>query len=293
MDLRQLSYVVAVVDHGGFTRAAAALHVAQPSLSQAVKALETELGVSLFDRLGRSVRLTAAGRALLPGARQALHDVEIAREAVAAVRGVERGRLDLVCLPTLGVSPVGELVGAFRRAHPDVTVRLVEPDEVGAAAGAVVEGEAEIGFVELPVEHEALVVSDLGEQDYVSVHHRSVERGTRVSVRQLADLPLVTTMTGTSTRRLVDEAFGAAGLTPRIAIETDLREVISAVVGAGGGYSILPREVAERMVLRDGAQDVRIARITPPITRRIGVVHRRGELSPAAGAFMRLVGAVR
>ena len=75
MDLRQLSYVVAVVDHGGFTRAAEALHVAQPSLSQAIKALETEVGFALFDRVGRQVRLTAAGRALLPAARQALHDV--------------------------------------------------------------------------------------------------------------------------------------------------------------------------------------------------------------------------
>ena len=104
MDLRQLGYVVAVVDHGGFTRAAAAMHVAQPSLSQAIRSLEAELGVALFDRIGRTVRLTAAGRALLPSARQALRDVDSAREAVEAVRGVERGRLDLVSIPTLGAT---------------------------------------------------------------------------------------------------------------------------------------------------------------------------------------------
>lgn len=288
MDLRQLAYVVAVVDHGGFTRAAEALHVAQPSLSQAIKALETEVGVALFDRVGRQVRLTAAGRALLPAARQALHDVEIAREAVDAVRGLGRGRLDLVSLPTLGVSPVADFIGAFRTRNPDVTVRLVEPDEVGAVAANVAGGESEIGFTELPIADERLVTIELSGQEYVAVHHRSVERGSLVSVPQLAELPLVTTTPGTSTRRLIDEAFRQSGVAPRIAIETDLREVITAIVEAGGGYSILPRTVAERMAAR-GSGDVRVAEIIPTISRRIGVVHRRGTLSPAGRAFLDLV----
>lgn len=288
MDLRQLSYVVAVVDHGGFTKAAAAVHVAQPSLSQAIKALEAELGVALFDRVGRNVRLTAAGRALLPAARQAVRDVEIARAAVDAVRGVERGRLDLVSIPTLGVSPVADFVGAFRSAHPDVTVRLVEPDEVGAVAAHVRGGESEVGFTELPVETTGLVAVELGDQQYVAVHHRSVERGSLVSIAQLAELPLVTTTPGTSTRRLIDEAFQQAGCRPRIAIETDLREVITAIVQAGGGYSILPRSVAERMAAR-GSGDVRVAEIVPTISRRIGMIHRPATLSPAGRAFVDLV----
>jgi DNA-binding transcriptional LysR family regulator len=288
MDLRQLGYVVAVVDHGGFTKAAAALHVAQPSLSQAVKALEAELGVPLFDRLGRTVRLTAAGRALLPAARQALHDVEIAREAVDAVRGVERGRLDLVSIPTLGVSPVADYIGAFRRAHPDVTVRLVEPDAVDAVAGSIAGGESEIGFTELPISDVTLVATELAEQEYVVVHHESLDVGEELTVRRLARLPLVTTTPGTSTRRLVDEAFQRAGRPPRIAIETDLREVITAIVQAGGGYSILPRAVGERMAERSPG-DVRVAEVRPAITRRVGVIRRVGELSPAGQAFLALV----
>ncbi|MFN8052236.1 MAG: LysR substrate-binding domain-containing protein [Acidimicrobiales bacterium] len=291
MDLRQLSFVVAVVDHGGFTRAAAALHVAQPSLSQGIRTLEAELGVDLFDRVGRGVTLTAAGRALLPAARQALHDVEIARAAVDAVRGVAGGRLDLVSIPTLGVSPVGEYIGAFRRLHPDVTVRLVEPDDSSAIANQILGGESEIGFTELPVGGTAvadgrLVATELDEQEYVAVHHRSVERGSLVSLAQLAELPLVTTTPGTSTRRLVDEAFRQAGCEPNVAIETDLREVITAIVGAGGGYTIMPRTVADRMV---AAGDVRVAEILPRISRRVGVICRAGELSPAGAAFLALV----
>lgn len=290
MDLRQLSYVVAVVDNGGFTKAAAALHVAQPSLSQAIKTLESELGVAVFDRVGRSVRLTAAGRALLPGARQALHDVEIARAAVDAVRGVESGRLDLVSIATLGVSPVAGFVGAFRSAHPDVTVRLVEPEDASAVAGLIAGGESEIGFTELPLAADGLVEIELADQEYVAVHHRSVERGALVSLGQLAELPLVTTTPGTSTRRLIDEAFARAGHRPRIAIETDLREVITAIVRAGGGYSILPRDVAERMAAGGATRnEVRVAEILPRISRRIGVIHRRGAVSPAARAFLDLV----
>src|SRR6185503_18336438 len=148
MDLRQLAYVVAVVDHGGFTRAAEAMHVAQPSLSQAVRALEAELGVELFHRAARSVVPTAAGEALLGPARQALRDAETARSAVAEVAGLEAGRLDLVSLPTLAVDPAAGLIGAFRRAHPGIVVRLVEPEDAAAVAGRVREGTSELGFAE-------------------------------------------------------------------------------------------------------------------------------------------------
>ncbi|MEZ5145295.1 MAG: LysR family transcriptional regulator [Acidimicrobiales bacterium] len=171
MDLRQLAYVVAVVDHGGFTRAAEAVHVTQPSLSQAVKALEAELGVELFLRTGRDVVLTAAGEALLGPARQALRDAANARAAVAEVAGVRAGHLDVVCLPTLAVDPVAGLVGRFRQAHPGVTVRLAEPEDPGAVAEAVRSGASEIAVTELPpvVPAPDLVEVGLEAHDYLAV----------------------------------------------------------------------------------------------------------------------------
>src|SRR3954464_4801838 len=93
VELRQLEYVVAVVDHGTFTRGAAAVHVAQPTLSQGIRALETELGVDLFHRVGRRAVLADAGAAFLGPARQALHDVAMARDSVAAGWGPRAGRL--------------------------------------------------------------------------------------------------------------------------------------------------------------------------------------------------------
>lgn len=289
MDVRQLSYVVAVADHGGFTKAAAAMHVSQPALSQAVASLERELGAPLFDRLGRSVRLSAAGRALLPSARQAIRAVDGARAAVDAVRGVDAGRLDLVSIATLGVSPVAEFVGEFRRRHPGVTVRLSEPDDVASVARLVADGRSEVGFTELPVASDDVVATELARQEYVSVHHRSAAPGARVSVRELAALPLVTTTPGTSTRQLVDDAFERAGVVPVVAIETDLREVIAAIVRAGGGYSILPRPVAERVVAGSWSRQVTVCEVRPRIERRIGVIRRPGTLSPAGSAFLDMV----
>src|SRR5947209_4254395 len=106
MDLRQLEYVVGIVDHGGFTRAADALHVSQPSLSHGIRTLERELGVDLFHRLGRQVVLTAAGEAIVDPARHVLRQIDTMRASVAAVKGTTAGRLDLVSLPTLAVDPL-------------------------------------------------------------------------------------------------------------------------------------------------------------------------------------------
>src|SRR4051812_8612165 len=129
MDLRRLGLFLAVVDHGGFTAAARAVHVAQPAVSLAVRELEGELGAELLVRSRRGVALTAAGRALVGPARQALRDVATAAAAVAAVSGLVAGRLDLACLPSLAADPVAGLVGRFRHAHPQVEVRLDAPGD--------------------------------------------------------------------------------------------------------------------------------------------------------------------
>jgi LysR family transcriptional regulator, carnitine catabolism transcriptional activator len=328
MDLRGLGYVVAIVDEGGFGRAADALGVTQPTLSHTVKALENELGTPLFHRLGRSVTLTPAGEALLRPARQALRDAEVARAAVAEVIGLAAGRLDLVCLPTLAVDPVAELVGRFRSQHPGVRVHIAEPEDADAVAELVRTGARELGFAELPLPvHQAdLETIELAPQGFVAVLPALPANATRsgtapasrsgrgrdtpaadapvsastpapaqastpgltgdgaLALEDLAALPLVTTPPGTSTRRQIEEAFGAAGLVPNVAVETDHREAITAMVLAGAGVAILPEPVA-RATRLPGAV---VRQITPAIRRRVGLIRRPGPLSPAAQAFTAL-----
>jgi LysR family carnitine catabolism transcriptional activator len=286
MDLRQLGYVVAVVDHGSFTRAAEAAGVTQPSLSQGVRALEAELGVALFHRARGHVRLTAAGEALIEPARQALRDAETARAAVAEVSGNRAGRLDLVCLPSLAVDPAAALVGQFRQLHPGVAVRLDEPEDADAVAHLVRTGTSELGLTELPSADDLHAVS-LEDQDYVAVLPATdgdASPRASVTLAALARRPMITTPPGTSTRRLLDEAFAAASITPTITVETDHREVIVPLVAAGAGVSVLPR----RRTTAAWEAGITTRAIEPPITRRIGLVHRPGPLSPAALAFARL-----
>ncbi len=288
MDLRQLRAVVAIVDLGSFTRAAAALHVAQPSLSQTVRSLETELGVELFHRTGRRPVLSAAGEALLEPARRALRDTETARDAAVAVAGLVAGHVDVVALPTLAVVPVAELVGRFRREYPGVTVRITEPDDPAALVDMLRDGRSELGFTELPLTDDGLETRVLADQRYDAVLPPDplapTSRGA-IPIARLAELPLITTPPGTSTRHLVDEAFAAAGLRPSIAVETSHREVIVPLVLAGAGAALLPHELALGAV----ARGARAHPVRPPVTRRIGLAYRRGPLSPAARAFLALV----
>ena len=289
MDLRQLGYVVAIAEEGGFTRAAERIGISQPSLSYAIKGLENELGAVLFHRLGRSVRPTAAGEALLGPARQALRDAEVGRAAVEAVAGVQAGRLDLVCLPTLAVDPVAGLVGRFRVGHPGVRVHIHEPEDTDAVADAVRSGASELGITELPLAAGDLETVALGAHEFVAVLPREMASTlapapAALSLQALARLPLVTTPRGTSTRRQIDEAFSAAGVEATLAVETDHRESIIAMVLAGAGVSIVPAPLAASSQIGDAV----VRPLTPRIERRIGLVRRPGPLSPAAQAFVGL-----
>ena len=148
MDVRRLAIFLEVVDQGGFTRAADALDIAQPSVSQAVRELEDDLGTPLFHRLARSVALTPAGEALVLSARQVRRDMENGRLAVQEVAGLGRGRLDLACLPTLAVAPLAPLVGAFRAAYPQVSIVLSDPQDTAELVEFVRSGRSEVGLVE-------------------------------------------------------------------------------------------------------------------------------------------------
>src|SRR5437868_3205464 len=211
MEIRQIEYVVGVVEQGGFTRAAEALHVTQPALSEGIRRLEAELGLELFRRVGRRALLSSAGEAFLEPARQVLRDLGVLRTSVEAVGGLTAGTLDVVALPTLAVDPLATLVGSFRHAHPDVVVRVDQPEDAAAVATRVRSGRSEIGLTELPVAEPGLVSRHLTEQELIVVlpPDSPLARRRRLTTADLASVPLVTSPPGTSTRGLIAAAFGA------------------------------------------------------------------------------------
>jgi DNA-binding transcriptional LysR family regulator len=287
VERRQLEYFVAVVDHGGFGRASEAVHVTQPSLSQAIAALEKDLGTTLFHRLGRKVKLTSAGQALLAPARQVLRDHAVARAAVAKVRGGYDGTLDIASTPTLAAHPLTELLGRFAGLYPGIMVRLTDCDVPGGAAAVVGGGQSEIGVVHLPVPASGLVSTGLGQQVfYLALPPANPDPGPEpVELSVLGEVPLIVTPPGTASRQRLDDALALGNVRePQIILETIYRASIVNLVVAGVGASLLPGHLASEAARR-GAK---VAATTPVVSHEIGVVRRDGPLSPAAKAFIDL-----
>lgn len=285
MDLRRLSYFLAVADHGGFTAASRSVFVAQPALSLAVKELEQELGAELFLRRGRQVILTSAGQALIDPARQALRDVETGRAAVAAVTGLSAGTLALAALPALAAEPTATFVGRFRRSHPAVTIELAAPDGTVGLLDMVRSGRCEVGIAiqtELP---EDLVGRELQEQELLLIFPPDAPpQVDPLPLWALDGVPMVATPDGSSSRQLFDDAFAEAGASPAVSVVTAQRDAVLRLVMAGAGAALVPEEMAV-VASRLGAH---VARPSPSVRRQVILVHRRGPMAPAARRFVDL-----
>lgn len=285
MDLRQLGYVVAVADHGSFTKAAASQRVSQPSLSNGVRKLESELGIELFARLGRNARPTSAGEQVVEAARRVLQESADLVAVSRAASELRVGRLDLVALPTLAVDPLAELIGAFRTRYPELVVRVGEPEDAASLEQQIKSGRAELGFTDLTTGGAGLARIDLFRQDVFAVCPPSTDVADGpIPAADFVSMPLIVTPPGTSTRRLVDRIAAHADLAPRIVVEIHHREAILPLVLAGAGVALLPSPLAREAALRGAV----VRRLRPDLRRRIGMLHRRGTLSPAALAMIRL-----
>ena len=286
MDERRLRYFLTVVDEGGVTRAAERLHLAQPSLSQALRALEDELGAELFHRVGRGMRLSAAGEALVGPARQILRAADEARSAVGGVLALCTGTLEIAALATLAVDPMATLIGGFRERHPGVEVRVLEPESADGVRALVSDGACELGAAHLPIPGGRLTAHPLGEQELLFVFppQSAPESERALGARELARTPLVVSPPGTSTRILLEQALAAVGVIPQIAVQTAAREAIVPLVLAGAGAALLPPDLLRKRKRRGAIA----RRARPVITRKVGLIHRPAPLSPAAREFLDL-----
>ncbi len=284
MDLRRLGFFLAVADHGTMTRAAAASFVSQPALSKAIRELETELGTPLFDRIGRRVVLTAAGEALIDHARRAVRDVQAGADAVAAVTSLEAGHLDLGCLPTLAAQPTAGLIGRFRAEHPQVSVRLADPEDPADLAAMVRNGTVELGITD-STGAEDLAAVTVGTEDLVFILPPGPDTAEVQSLTTIGGLPMVVTPRNSSSRQKLDEALARFGTAAQVAVETPQREAIVPLVLAGAGAALVPPGTAAT-ARQLGA---RVVRPRPPISRSIVCLHRSGALSPMAARFLEIL----
>jgi len=245
MELRQLEYLVAVVDDGSFTRAAGRLHVAQPGISAQIKKLETELGETLLDRSGRTVVPTDVGAAVLGHARTALAAVEGVRAAVAAHAGLLTGRVAVGVVGS-GVPPeLPDLLAAFARAHPAVELTLTEGPGQDRLA-ALLDGRCDAAIVGIvgdpPAGVGSVMLRDEPVVAAVAADDPLAGRAA-VSLSALAGRPLIALPPGTGLRAGLDAALDRLGLTPRIAYEAATPVLLGELAARGLGVALVPASV--------------------------------------------------
>lgn len=286
MDVRQLTYFLAVVDHGGFTRAAEHLIIAQPSLSQTIKGLERELGVSLFHRIGRRVVLSEAGHELLGPARLVVRDLEAARSAVDNLRGVRSGRLDMIAMPSPGIEPLTSMIAAYTRAHPQVTLNVDAAFTAEEVLNSVRTGGAEIGILgtKNPFRSPDVQVLQLEQQPLVLIVAPGTDAFGGVDTIRREDLAghrIVASQQGSLMRLMVDDAL-SDGIPLHIVAEVAHRTSVLPLVLAGVGHAVMPSSwtpLAHQAGLR-------VVHISPTTPLHVAVISRPEHVTPAARAFL-------
>ncbi len=286
MDTASLRAFLAVAKSQSFSHAATQLHLTQPAVSKRIAALESELRAKLFDRVGKKISLTEAGRALLPRAQHILDEVADSRRMLSNLSGRVAGRLSIGTSHHIGLHRLPPVLRAYHTAHPDVELDLRFMDSE-AACTAVARGELELGIVTLPLEpDEKLIVTPIWDDPLgiiVAPHHPLAKTKT-VRPELLADYPAILPGKGTYTREILERAFAPLGIPVPAKMSTNYLETIKMLVLIGLGWSVLPLSMVH-------GKELRVLKLPGlKLQRTLGVVHHRARtLSNAARAMVKLL----
>ena len=285
LDLRHLRVLVAVVDHGGFTSAAEALHIAQPAVSQQVKALESSLGMELIDRATK--RPTAAGEILITHARSAMRELETAALEVSELDGLKRGTVRIGAIHWLEPLDLPALLGAFTEKYPGITIELREQNASDMFT-LLESGDMDLVFSNISPVHgiiPGLSQRVLFTEDLVVVAALDDPLGarSRCTLADLGDRRLIAFRRGSAFFDTVDLSLRAHGVTPHFVMETSDLAMVRSLASRGLGVGLLPRSLA-----RSHGPPVTVVELDPePPTRTVGLTwSARGGRSPAATAFL-------
>lgn len=288
--LVQLETFRKLAELGNFSRAAEALHVTQPAVTQQVQALQEHFGVRLVDIVKRRPELTDAGRFLAARAATLLGGAEALERDMREFAAVEHGTLRVGATLTIGAYVLPRLLAGFRREHPAIRIE-VEIANTAAMTQRVRGGELGLALVEGTVEGDDLESRPFASDELVLVvpaaGHRFSKRRA-VAPRELAGVDFVSREPGSGTREFPLAALRAVGVVPRIVLELPSGEAVAQAVAAGLGVAVLSRLVVETHVARGTLRIVAVEGFRLP--RSFSLVHLRAHTpAPAARAFSALV----
>jgi LysR family transcriptional regulator, transcription activator of glutamate synthase operon len=288
MEIRQLRSAVAVARRLSFTGAAEELAIAQPALSQQIAGLERELGVRLFERTNRRVRLTDAGAAFAARAERILSDLAAASEEMSAFAGGLRGRVTVGTYQSFAEYSLPKLLGRFHAAHPGVEIALREgiADALLARlrAGSL---DAFVGHLDESRDASDLRAEPLFEDELViatAARHRLAARG-RVRIEELRDEPFVIFRPGSASTDRLYRLTRGAGFEPRVSFESEDTMTVRSLVAEGLGVALYPRSLGNTP-----GPNVALLSVEPErVMRTMSLVTRDAPYGPAASGFIAFI----
>ncbi|PZS09376.1 MAG: LysR family transcriptional regulator [Solirubrobacterales bacterium] len=283
MELRQLRYLVALAEERHFTRAAAREHIAQPAISQQIRRLEAEVGLTLVDRSTRHVVITEAGELLVARARRILAQLDAAHAEMEGLRGVQSGHVSVGAMHTMGPVDVSLALAVFHERHPGVELTVREQSSEELAEMLRVD-ELDLAFLSVTerIESHGLGLQQLVSEELVAIlpmdHQLSARREVRMA--ELAGDEFIAYRKGARLRELLTSAGRQAGYEPRVQLESNESQRIRRLVARGLGVAILPRSDTQG----PGPETAVAALIDPSLTRDITLAWRHGRKHPPAAA---------
>lgn len=286
MDTQQLRAFVEVATFRSFSLAAENLHLTQPAISKRISGLEEQLDQRLFDRIGRSVSLTEAGRVLLPNAQEILQSVNITRQRLADLSGNVSGPFKLATSHHIGLHRLPPILKAFSELYPDVELDIAFLDSEKAYA-QVLNGDIELAIITLSSETISTVSANKIWRDEmhftVGKNHPLLQQKKPVTLAQLATFPAILPEMNTYTAKIVKQLFDQRGISLDTKMASNFLETIKMMVSINLGWGVLPSTMIDKE--------------TPVITipgvsfsRELGYIHHHNRsLSNAARAFIDLL----
>ena len=284
MDISALQAFIAVARNGSFSKASEQLFVTQPAISKRVATLEEELGTQLFNRIARQISLTEAGKQLLPKAQDLVHQAEDMQRYASNLNDDISGNLSIAISHHIGLHRMPPILKEFNLRHPKVQldIRFEDSDQ---AFSAVEHGDIEFAVITLPNELPEKLIKETIWRDQLSVMvglEHPLSKHKDISLEILADYPCVLPDKDTETHKIIDRQFKQLGLEMQVQMETNNLETLKMLVGAGLGWSLLPKTMI--------GESLKILHIKTELIRELGVVvHRKRSLSNAASALLRLI----